>query len=105
MTVRPFSRWDRDYITATGVTMTTPGGDALTPVVAIALVPVNGRPGVGTTWHDTVSRPDGPSLLLAGESAAQDGDVVLTAPVDAYGRFTAGGVVVIEELGRVPYRP
>lgn len=104
--IKPFSAGDRDYIVARDLRVTPPGGTPSSPdTVEIALVAVGRRTTDSTTWYATTSRTVGPGLLLAGEAADGTGAVVLTQSMDAYVRCTLGGVTVVEELGRVPYRP
>ena len=106
MPVEPFSAHDRDYIIARNLRVSTAGGRVLTvDKVEIALVPVGRRPVEQTVWHETVDTEDGPGLLIAGGLANSTDAVVLTQSVDAYARYTMGDIVVIDELGRVPYRP
>lgn len=108
MSVEPFSAQDRDWIVARDPQVRGAGGQPMAiQKVSIALVPAGRRPTLTTTWHDTVMTVDGPGLLLAGEQSDDtEGAVILTQSVDAYARYeVAGGIILIDELGRVPYRP
>jgi hypothetical protein len=104
--MRTFGPFDVDYIVARNLVVKTADGASVTPSrVRIGLVPAGARSSAIETWHDTTAAGDGsPQLLLAGPMASAPDAVTISQSMDAHAEFTVGSLVLVEELGRVPYR-